>query len=248
MSNTPHDLFERLREAESLVLLLDYDGTLVPFAATPDAAVPDATLCNLLRSLAMRPRTHTHLVSGRDRGSLERWLGDLSIGMHAEHGYWTRMSGARSWSCTAEIEPGHVATVLAAMLRITEAVGGRVERKHAGIAWHYRGEPIDADVVAGVHDLLRRAVVDLGFEVLAGECVLEVRRRGIHKGLIAERVREWHGSSVTIAAFGDDHTDEDLFKALPPGSISVKVGWRESVATHRVADHASVRALLADLL
>jgi trehalose 6-phosphate synthase/phosphatase len=240
-------LLERLRRAESLVLLLDYDGTLVPFAATPDQASPDAHLRKLLTALAIRPRTHTHLVSGRDRDSLERWLGDLSIGMHAEHGYWTRRSESSSWTTAVEIDPAQIATVLAAVLRITETIGGRIERKHAGIAWHFRGEPVDGQSVALIHDRLSRAVAAIGYEVLAGDCVLEVRRRGIHKGLVADRVRGWHGPA-TIAAFGDDHTDEDLFRSLPEGSISVKVGVHESIATHRLADHTSVRALLADLL
>lgn len=230
------------------MLLLDYDGTLVPFAPTPDEAVPDERLRNLLRDLARRPRTHTHVVSGRDRVSLERWLGDLAIGMHAEHGYWTRRSGAPAWTATDEIDHEQIAAILAAMLRITETVGGRVERKDAGIAWHFRGASVDVDVVATVHDALHRAFGATRYEVLAGDCVLEVRRRGVHKGLVAERVRAWHGPVAMMVAFGDDHTDEDLFRALPEGSISVKVGTRESVATYRLADHESVRSLLADLL
>jgi trehalose-6-phosphatase len=36
----------------ALVLALDYDGTLVPFADAPDLAVPDAELLDLLAHLA----------------------------------------------------------------------------------------------------------------------------------------------------------------------------------------------------
>lgn len=234
--------------AESLVLLLDYDGTLVPFAATPDEAAPDAALCNLLRELARRPRTHTHIVSGRDRCSLERWLGDLAIGIHAEHGYWMRRSGSLSWAAVDEVDSAQIAMILAGVMRITETVGGRVERKEAGIAWHFRDVPLDVATVATVFDALHRAFTGTRYEVLAGDCVIEMRRRGVHKGLVAERVRQWHGGVATMVAFGDDHTDEDLFRALPEGSVSVKVGVRDSVATYRVADHQSVRSLLADLL
>jgi trehalose 6-phosphate synthase/phosphatase len=47
---------------------------------------------------------------------------------------------------------------------------------------------------------------------------------------------------------GDDRTDEDLFAALPEGSISVHVGPAPSRAALRLPDVRAARALLASLL
>src|SRR5262249_20855323 len=58
-------------------LFLDYDGTLVPFAARPERAPPDRELLSLLQRLCERPGTEVHLVSGRPREFLERWFGHL---------------------------------------------------------------------------------------------------------------------------------------------------------------------------
>ena len=58
-------LLMRLQEAEDLLLLLDYDGTLVPYTPTPELARPDATLLELLEELTRRPGTELHVVSGR---------------------------------------------------------------------------------------------------------------------------------------------------------------------------------------
>ena len=56
----------RFREAPSLALILDYDGTLVALAPRPDLAPPDADLLTLLADLAARPGTAVvHLTSGR---------------------------------------------------------------------------------------------------------------------------------------------------------------------------------------
>ncbi|HJZ67164.1 MAG TPA: bifunctional alpha,alpha-trehalose-phosphate synthase (UDP-forming)/trehalose-phosphatase, partial [Blastocatellia bacterium] len=77
------DLSRELRRAEHLVLLLDYDGTLVPFASTPQLAAPDQDLLSLLNALAQRPRAIIHVLSGRTRDTLEQWLGNLPIGLHA---------------------------------------------------------------------------------------------------------------------------------------------------------------------
>src|SRR3954465_12777446 len=71
------ELTARLQDAESLLVLLDYDGTLVPYTATPELARPDRALLKLLSALACRPNTELHVVSGRARGSLGQWLSML---------------------------------------------------------------------------------------------------------------------------------------------------------------------------
>lgn len=86
------------RERKRRVLLLDYDGTLVPFTATPSLAVPDVTLLSLLHELSSRDDTHVHVVSGRCRHTLDSWLGHLPIGLHAEHGYWSKPHADTSWT------------------------------------------------------------------------------------------------------------------------------------------------------
>ena len=90
-------LAERLRAAPALLLVLDYDGTLVPFALTPELAGPDREVIALLQDLAARPRTEVHVVSGRTRETLESWLGPLPIGLHAEHGLSSRAPSAGAW-------------------------------------------------------------------------------------------------------------------------------------------------------
>ena len=92
-SHTTEALAARIGAAAVLVLLLDYDGTLVPFAPIPALAEPDDQLVALLRDLADRPNTEVHVVSGRTQEALERWLGALPIGLHAEHGLLSRPAG-----------------------------------------------------------------------------------------------------------------------------------------------------------
>ena len=79
------------------MLLLDYDGTLVPYAPRPALAAPDPALLDLLGRLAVMPGTAVHLVSGRRRADLERWFGHFPFGLHAEHGLWTRWPGEVAW-------------------------------------------------------------------------------------------------------------------------------------------------------
>jgi len=46
-------------------LFFDYDGTLVPLARTPELALPDNRLLDLLRELASDPRNDISIISGR---------------------------------------------------------------------------------------------------------------------------------------------------------------------------------------
>ncbi|MFZ5480574.1 MAG: bifunctional alpha,alpha-trehalose-phosphate synthase (UDP-forming)/trehalose-phosphatase, partial [Myxococcota bacterium] len=85
----------------SVALLLDYDGTLVPLCGDPAGAVPDPAVLRLLGDAASLPRVDVHVVSGRDVATLDRWLGELPIHLHAEHGaYWRPPRGA--WTCAAQ--------------------------------------------------------------------------------------------------------------------------------------------------
>jgi trehalose 6-phosphate synthase/phosphatase len=55
------------RRTMKLRLLLDYDGTLVPLARSPELAAPDDGLLRLLRRLAASPGLQIDIVSGRAR-------------------------------------------------------------------------------------------------------------------------------------------------------------------------------------
>jgi trehalose-6-phosphatase len=63
-----------------------------------------------------------------------------------------------------------------------------------------------------------------GLEAIHGEKVVEVRPRGLHKGLVAPRALAGAGEEKAVIALGDDRTDEDLFAALPASAISIPRG------------------------
>jgi trehalose 6-phosphate synthase/phosphatase len=240
-----------LRAAPGLVLLLDYDGTLVPFAPRPEEAAPDAELLALLAGLARRPRTALHLVSGRPRDTLEAWFGHLPAGLHAEHGLWSRPGAGRPWIARPAGDLGwRPAARQACRAAAASLPGSFVEDKPAGLAWHYRtAEPrAAAAAAAALEARLRALLAGAAVELLRGDHVLELRPAGVHKGLLVEEVRAQAPPDSLLLAIGDDRTDEDLFAALPPGAVAIHVGPRPSAAPLRLDDVGQVRALLASLL
>jgi trehalose 6-phosphate synthase/phosphatase len=241
----------RLEAAAFLVLLLDYDGTLVPFAPTPELAGPDDDLVDLLRDLAARPATETHIVSGRPAEALEQWLGALPIGLHGEHGFSSRLPGAAAWSHGALPAQSWRPPALALMRAFTARTpGSLVEEKHAGIVWHYR--LADAELArtqaAALEQELAVLLDGAPVRIVPGAMIVEVVARGVDKGRLVPALVARAPVGSLVVAMGDDQTDEDLFAALPEGSLAVHVGPEPSRAPVRLDGVEDVRALLRSLV
>lgn len=237
---------ECLRAAERLVLLLDYDGTLVPFAPTPAQAVPDPALLELLQALTRRAGTDVHIISGRDKNILERWFSGLPIGLHAEHGLWSRLNPKDNWYTTMAIPAHWKDLVLPTIEQFTRRTpGSLMEHKSASIAWHYRlTDPAHGALQARA---LSDALSHFPVHVLRGDKVVEVKLQGVNKGQIVQRYF-LELPHTMLLAMGDDCTDEDLFAALPESSVAVHVGPNASRAPYRLMDYREARELLQELL
>jgi trehalose 6-phosphate synthase/phosphatase len=244
-------LLARLRDSEDLLALLDYDGTLVPFTATPELARPDPPLLELLAALAARPHTEVHVVSGRGRETLERWLGSLPVTLHAEHGFWSRRPGDGVWTPIAEVGGAWREPALGILREFTARTpGSLIETKDVALAWHYRL----ADQESGARRAnelrlhLSQLLSNQPVEILAGHKVVEIRPYGVHKGRIVPPLPPEKLASTAVLALGDDRTDEDLFAALPSEAITVKVGPGATQARFRVEGVTAARALIQSLV
>jgi trehalose 6-phosphate synthase/phosphatase len=244
-------LQSRLQETEDLLLFLDYDGTLVPYTPTPELARPDAALMALLEELTRRPHTEVHVVSGRGREPLEHWLGGLPVALYAEHGFWSRSVGSQTWVPAAEITGEWREAALAILRDITARTpGSLIEIKSVALAWHYRL----ADQEAGARRAnevrlhLSQLLSNQPVEILAGHKVLEIRPYGVNKGRIIPPMSPERLAATTVLAIGDDRTDEDLFAAVPPDGITVRVGPGPTKARFRLESVSAVRALLRSLV
>jgi trehalose 6-phosphate synthase/phosphatase len=245
------ELLTRLHESDLLLALLDYDGTLVPYTATPELARPDPALLDLLGALAARGNTEVHVVSGRARETLEQWLGGLPIALHAEHGFWSRGLNQTEWVPAGELNAGWREPAVAILREITARTPGSLtEEKSVALAWHYRM----ADQESGARRAnelrlhLGQLLSNQPVEILAGHKVVEIRPYGIHKGRIVPPLSPERLASTVILAIGDDRTDEDLFAALPPEAISIKVGPGATQARFRVDGVPAVRSFLGSLV
>ena len=230
------------------LMLLDYDGTLVPFAWKPEKAKPDPNLITLLSSLAGDPRNELVIASGRGRDVLERWFSGLDIGLIAEHGVWVKEKGG-DWEMLEPLKADWKEEVMPILELYTDRTPGSfIEEKEFSLVWHYRkADPELAEVrTRELKNALLQFTINLNLGVLEGSKVIEIRDVSLNKGRAALRwlsKEEWG----FILAMGDDWTDEDMFEVMPEDAYSVKVGLGPSKARFYLESNKEVRALLGEL-
>lgn len=236
-----------LVQHEELTLLLDFDGTLVPFAPTAEEALLDDVVADVLAQLR-RAGVHVIIVSGRPRRLLAPFQTRCSgLWWAAEHGSW-RCDHSGDWQGpTAAREVDELEQLLAPFLSVE---GLRLERKSLSICLHWRQcpEPRKASVIAAAERACDEWLVTHGdFERIAGVEMLEVRRRAANKGTAVAWARE-RMPGARLIAIGDDVTDEDMFAALREDELAIGVGPRKSTrCAFSVPGPTAVHALLRSI-
>jgi len=233
------------KSARKRLLLLDYDGSLVPFSEDYRAATPPKSLIHLLDKLASDPANDLVMISGRTADDLEKWFGKLPISLVAEHGAAIKKAGHQKWQIIERPDTTWKRSVLPIMEKYAGlAAGARVESKPHTLVWHYRAaSPYYAQKYAVVlKKVLRPILRRYGLQLMQGNKVLEVKNPQISKGNAASR---WLKRNYDfIFGLGDDLTDEELFAIMPPSSYSLKVGRGRTAARFRLSNHQDVIKLL----
>jgi trehalose 6-phosphate synthase/phosphatase len=231
--------------AKKRLIFLDYDGTLVPFASAPSGAAPDRELLDLLERLTQDPKNHVYLISGRDRATLSRWFDRINLHFVAEHGAWMRRRGS-DWQLVKPLSSDWKERLRPILRTYADQLAGALlEEKEYSLAFHYRrcDPELGAQRAKQLSHELTQFTANFAVQVLEGKKVVEVRNAGVTKGSTAAQIAAELGQDFVLAV-GDDETDEDLFRALPPQALSIRVGSPFSHAQFSLDSYRDVRDLL----
>ena len=242
-------LINEYDKSSKRLFLLDYDGTLVGFADRPEKAGPDKELFALLQTLAADPKNEVVIISGRDKATLNYWLGNLNASLIAEHGAWIKERDA-DWRVIKPLRNDWKQTIRPILELYTDRTpGSSVEEKDFSLVWHFRRS--DPELAYLRKQELKGAVLsltaNLDIGVFEGSKILEVKNIGINKGQVAKlwiAKQKWD----FILAAGDDYTDEDLFVVLPESAYSIRVGYGISKARFNLDSVYELRLLLEELI
>ena len=218
----PPPTLAELKQHGGVALFLDFDGTLVELAETPDGIDVPTGLMGGLLDLSDRLDGRLALVSGRAIDNLEQHLGPCSLAVAGSHGAHCRDAAGDP---VGEAPEGLPAAAEEALEAFTARQGCRLERKPHGAALHFRERPeLEEAGATFAADLAGR----FGLEVKRGKRVIELVRPGADKGgaVRAFMAREPF-TGATPVFVGDDITDEDGFAAVGEmGGMAIIVGDR----------------------
>lgn len=234
-----------LAEADSLLVALDFDGTLAPIVEHPadSRMLPEAR--RAIVSLLDSPQTQVALISGRAIDSLRQAADPdpriILVGSHGaefdEYQVVSTSSPSASQIVSDTLTGKDALEELERSLnnQLGSISGILLEHKPHGIAVHFRGvaesDRASVNAVLAEHVLLFPTLM-----TRTGKMVLEFSQSHSTKG---DSIRILSGYYPDTAIFfaGDDLTDEDVFRVLPELSdtqLGIKLGPGATHARHRL--------------
>jgi trehalose 6-phosphate synthase/phosphatase len=241
---------EAYTRAKRRMLILDYDGTLVPFAKRPQQAPPPNGVLHLLNALAADPQNNVALVSGRSTDNLDRWFGTVrNMWLVAEHGAEFRFTSGRIWEPLRSQVPTEWKFTVMPILEhfVDRTPGSFVEEKKYALVWHYRtAEPEFGEWLANeLVSMLEAMLAETELRAFRGEKIVEIKPVWANKGAALDRLLAAYPHPDFIFAAGDDRTDEDLFERLHGNAWTVHIGPGPTRASYIVGDFEAFRRVLA---
>ncbi len=220
-------------------LLLDFDGTLIDIAPTPDAVVVPESLPGVLMGLRARLGGALAIITGRPIAQVDALLPNVAFAVAGEHGGVIRHAPEEG------SERAETLAVPVEWLEMAEALvagfpGALVERKARGFVLHYRLAPAAAAVFEA--ELRSMLTAWPHHRLQAAHMAWEVKPAGIDKGVAVARIMARAPFAGRVPVFlGDDVTDEDGMRAARAlGGLGLRV-------QEHFGDAEGVRAWLATL-
>jgi trehalose 6-phosphate synthase/phosphatase len=237
------------QNAENRLIIVNYDGTLVPYQKFSASAKPDQALLKILKNLNVIDHADVVIISSRGKDDLDAWLGEIPVNLSAENGTWLREAGVKKWNLFKPLSLEWKEEILPILEMYTDRLpGASIEERDYSISWLYHKADVEqAGFLSNeVIDHLLSITTNIGVQVLHGHKVIEVSNSGINKG---ELGMHWLSKKDYdfVLALGAGWADELLFQSLPKHAWTVKVGMIQTDARYVINEQADVIAFLKKL-
>ncbi len=217
--NLPSETLRKILETREIWLLLDYDGTLVDFAPTPDDVNPDPELITLVRTLSEHPKIVLAIISGRRLSHIEKlvpvsnaWLaGSYGLEIRTPNGeYINRVDYELIRPKLNKLKPAWVKL-------IKGKTGFYLEDKGWSLALHARfaEDQLTDRVLYQAHSIVKQKRWESGLKILGGYKFLEIAPKEADKGKAVSFLLEQASKDQVFPIYiGDDDKDELAFPVV----------------------------------
>lgn len=257
MIDLAEEISRELISGQKYWLFLDYDGTLAPFAPTPDTILPDSDLIRLVERLARYPEVlRVVILSGRRFKHIHELLPVPGVLLAGTYGIeFQTWKGEQVQLLDFEEERPFLDQLKELWQKLVEENSYfYIEDKKYSLALHANRveDAVASKVITQAADAAHQ-IVDRGmFRILGGNKFIEVAPVIADKGQsVSTLLTRFTWAGAKIIYLGDDDKDEEAFKVvLKQGGLPILVSEvdRPSLATKRLANPAEVRRWLEKIV
>ena len=221
----------RIREAEHILLLIDYDGTLTPIVQRPELANLSTEVKECLQELAGSPRLTLGIISGRTLGDLQKMVDINGIIYVGNHGMEIEGPGVSFVNPAARQAVPLLHSLWKDISKaITDIKGARIDDKELTLSLHYRlvDEAQLGELRCIFNGMVKTPLASGQIKITPSKKAYDIRPAvDWDKGKAIEFIaQEITGEIKPLMLFmGDDVTDYDGFRVADKnGGISIYVG------------------------
>jgi trehalose-phosphatase len=217
----------RIQQAQTLFLLLDYDGTLTPIASRPELALCPPEVKRHLEKLRRLPGVSLAIISGRSLEDLRKKVGVSDIIYVGNHGLEIDNPDGRHKKLVPSARTKELKRITKNLQNsLKETPGILFEEKGPILSVHYRNVP--EKFFAQVPQVLKEELQQWKdrWKMTSGKMVFEIWPNiDFNKGdAVREILKTFPSQGLLPIYLGDDQTDENAFRVLKGQGISVFVG------------------------
>jgi trehalose-phosphatase len=238
----------KIRQAQTLFLFLDYDGTITPIVSSPELALCPQEVKALLEELRDSPNVLLAIISGRSLEDIREKVGIPGLIYVGNHGLDIQNpAGVHKKKLSPPREKELRKIVQTLEKSFGKIPGILFEDKGPILAIHYRN--VAQKYFGWIHQVLKETMEKWKgrWKIAHGKMVFEIRPEvDFHKGTAVKEILKGTTKNLLPIYLGDDQTDEDAFREVKGRGISVFVGpgWLTSEAEYYLKNPAEVQAFL----
>lgn len=234
----PERLREKLKD-KSILLFLDYDGTITPIVNRPEMAALSIETKGLLRRLSELKNLKIVIISGRSLEDLKRCVGIKDIIYVGNHGLEIEGPKIRFKSPVSPEFRTILDEIKERLVRALSSIGGIfVEDKALTLSLHYRLAKKKAESkIKSIFRLVTKPyLAKKSIHITGAKMAFEIRppirwdKGKVTLWLLARQRFIVKEEGLIPIYIGDDITDEDAFKALEGKGLTIFVGRPSSTS------------------
>jgi len=218
---------DRIKRARTLLLFLDYDGTLTPIVSRPELALCPTEVKKQLERLRDLPGVYLAIISGRSLEDVREKVRISGISYVGNHGLEIETSAGSHTDILSSARKRELKRITRDLKNSFKEIPGILfEEKGPILSIHYRRVP--KKFFVKIPQTIEGEIERWGnhWKITHGKMSLEIRPNvDFHKGKAVREILKAFPPEERLSIYlGDDQTDEDAFRVFKTLGVSVFIG------------------------